>query len=64
MCQESKSSMIENMKRFEYRICAPDRPYHGGCVVDIDVLNKYGEKGWEAIAVLNDERVLMKREIE
>lgn len=50
------------MKRFEYRICAPNRSW--GCVVDIDVLNKYGENGWEAIAVLNDESVLMKREME
>ncbi len=51
------------MKRFEYKICAPDRGW-GISTVDIDQLNKYGEKGWEAIAVLDDESVLLKREIE
>lgn len=52
------------MKRFEYKICAPDRTWGShASVVDIDVLNKYGEKGWEAVGVLDDERVLMKREI-
>ena len=52
-----------NMKRFEYKICAPAREW-GVSTVDIDQLNKYGEKGWEAVAVLDDERVLMKREIQ
>lgn len=51
------------MKKFEYLICAPDRSW--GCsTVDTHELNKYGDKGWEAVAVLDDERVLMKREIE
>jgi hypothetical protein len=51
------------MKKFEYRICAPDRSW-GASTVDTDELNKYGEKGWEAVGVLDDERVLMKREIQ
>ena len=52
-----------NMKRFEYKICAPDRSW--GCsTVDTDELNKCGEKGWEAVGVLDDERVLMKCEIQ
>jgi hypothetical protein len=51
------------MKKFEYRICAPDREW-GFSTVDIDELNKYGEKGWEAVGVLDDESVLMKREIQ
>lgn len=52
-----------SLKRFEYKICAPDREW-GVSTVDTDQLNKYGEKGWEAVGVLDDERVLMKREIQ
>ena len=52
-----------SLKRFEYKICAPERTW-GFSVVDIDELNKYGDKGWEAVGVLDDERVLMKREIQ
>lgn len=51
------------MKRFEYKICWPDRRC-GAKTVNIDQLNKYGEKGWEAVGILDDERVLLKREIQ
>ena len=49
------------MKRFIYKICYPDRSMNVD-TVNVKELNKYGENGWEAIAVLDDERVLMKRE--
>lgn len=53
------------MKRFEYKICAPDRTWGAhASIVDIDVLNKYGEKGWEAVGVLDNKSVLLKREIQ
>ena len=53
------------MKRFEYKICTHDRTETWGAkIVNIDELNKYGEKGWEAVSVLNDESVLLKREIQ
>lgn len=51
------------MKRFEYKICYPERSW-GANTVDTDKLNEYGEEGWEAVGVLDDERVLMKREIQ
>lgn len=51
------------MKKFEYKICIPDRTWGFGRV-NIDQLNRYGEKGWEAVGVLDDERVLLKREMQ
>ena len=50
------------MKRFEYTICYPDRSWNAA-TVDIDKLNEYGRKGWEAVGVLNNEKILLKREI-
>lgn len=59
------------MKRFEYRICKYAEYTRCGYDfskgvkhVNINELNEYGEEGWEAVAVLDDEQVLMKRELE
>lgn len=59
------------MKRFEYKICRYAEYIRCGYDftsgvkgVNTDELNKYGEEGWEAVGVLDDERVLMKREIQ
>lgn len=59
------------MKRFEYKACRYAEYIRCGYdatrgvkSVNINELNKYGEEGWEAVSVLDDERVLMKREIQ
>ena len=59
------------MKRFEYKICKYAEYTRCGYDfskvikrVNINELNKYGEEGWETVAVLDDEQVLMKRELE
>lgn len=52
-----------NMKRFEYEVCGWEDSW-GVKSVDIDKLNEYGKKGWEAVGVLENERILLKREIQ
>ena len=54
------------MKKFEYKVCIHDITWEGKSVksVDIDKLNEYGKKGWEAVGVLENERILLKREIQ
>ena len=51
------------MKRFEYEVCGWEDSW-GVKSVDIDKLNEYGKKGWEAVGVLENERILLKREIQ
>ena len=59
------------MKRFEYKICRYAEYIRCGYdftsgvkSVNINELNSAGEKGWEAVGVLDDKSVLMKREIQ
>lgn len=51
------------MKRFEYKVCGWEYSW-GVKSVDIDKLNEYGKKGWESVGVLENERILLKREIQ
>ena len=51
-----------NMKRFEYKVCVYN--FAWGEQVNMDELNRYGGKGWEAVGVLDNERILLKREIQ
>lgn len=50
------------MKRFEYKVCIYN--FTWGEQVNMDELNRYGGKGWEAVGVLDNERILLKREIQ
>ena len=51
------------MKRFEYKICK-SATILGVKIVNIEGLNKLGMEGWEAVGVLDNERILLKREIQ
>ena len=52
------------MKRFEYKTCiiVVTTDSHKG--VNLQALNHFGKEGWEAVGVLDNERILLKREIQ
>lgn len=52
------------MKRFEYKTCIIVVEIDSHKCVNLQALNHFGMEGWEAVGVLDDERVLMKREIQ
>lgn len=52
------------MKRFEYKTCISVVKCDSFQRVNLKALNNLGMEGWEAVGVLDNERILLKREIQ